>query len=144
MLNELAKEIHENAKAHGWWDDNRTFPEIVALDHSELSEALEEYRNARPMVYCENPDCRILQNRGTTEDTCCNVCGFMAGKAKPEGIATEMADCIIRILDWAVAEGIDMDAIILAKMDYNKTRPYWMRTHRQKWTLLNGRIIRRL
>ena len=31
MLNELAKEIHENAKAHGWWEENRTFPEIVAL-----------------------------------------------------------------------------------------------------------------
>ena len=114
MFNELAWEIHENAMAHGWWEENRTFPEIVALCHSELSEALEEYRNARPMVYCVNPD----------EDVCCNVCGFRDGKAKPEGIATEMADCIIRILDWAGAEGIDMDAIIRAKMDYNKTRPY--------------------
>lgn len=124
MLNELAKEIHENAKAHGWWEENRTFPEIVALCHSELSEALEEYRNGRPMVYCVNPDCKILWERNTTEDTCCNVCGFRDGKAKPEGIATEMADCIIRILDWAGAEGIDMDAVIWAKMDYNKTRPY--------------------
>lgn len=124
MLNELAKEIHENAKAHGWWDDNRTFPEIVALDHSELSQALEEYRNARPMVYCANLDCGILQNRGTTEDTCCNVCGFMAGKAKPEGIAVEMADCMIRVLDWFGKEGLDADAILRAKMEYNKTRPY--------------------
>ena len=42
MLNELAKEIHENAKAHGWWEKNRTLPEVLALCHSELSEALEE------------------------------------------------------------------------------------------------------
>ena len=40
MFNELAWEIHENAMAHGWWEENRTFPEIVALCHSELSEAL--------------------------------------------------------------------------------------------------------
>ena len=35
-----------------------------------------------------------------------------------------MADCIIRILDWAGKENIDMDAIIREKMEYNKTRPY--------------------
>lgn len=50
-LNEWAKEIHENAVAHGWWDEQRSFGEIVALCHSELSEALEEYRSGQPNVY---------------------------------------------------------------------------------------------
>ena len=44
MLNELAKLINENAKEKGWWDEERTFAEIISLCHSELSEALEEYR----------------------------------------------------------------------------------------------------
>lgn len=44
MLNELAREINKNAVAHGWWDEPRSFGDIIALCHSELSEALEETR----------------------------------------------------------------------------------------------------
>ncbi|MDY6895004.1 MAG: MazG nucleotide pyrophosphohydrolase domain-containing protein [Thermotogota bacterium] len=41
----LAMEIHENAKNHGWWDKARSIPELLCLVHSEVSEALEAYRN---------------------------------------------------------------------------------------------------
>ena len=98
-LNELTKEIHDNAVSHGWWDEPRNLLEIAALCHSELSEAVEEYRAGRPMVW-ENED------------------------GKPEGIATEMADCVIRILDWFGHEGLDADEIVRQKMAYNRGRPY--------------------
>lgn len=99
-LNDWAKEIHNNSKAHGWWDEPRVFGEIVALCHSELSEALEEYRNGKPMVYCND------------------------GSDKPEGIAVEMIDCMIRILDWLGSLDIDVEFLLGLKHDYNKTRPY--------------------
>ena len=104
-INEVAKEIHENAVEHGWWDEERGFPEIIALCHSELSEALEEYR----------------RGHGATEKY---YLASNATDAKPEGIPSELADCIIRILDYCAFAGIDIDAAISEKHEYNKTRPY--------------------
>ena len=43
---------------------------------------------------------------------------------KPDGIAVEMADCLIRILDWFGYEGLDVDEIVRQKMAYNRGRPY--------------------
>ena len=36
---------HHIAKEKGWWDDTRNDGELIALMHSELSEALEAMRN---------------------------------------------------------------------------------------------------
>ena len=38
-------ECHRNAEDHGWWDETRTIPELLCLVHSEVSEALEAFRN---------------------------------------------------------------------------------------------------
>ena len=125
-INELTEAIHSNAKEHGWWDEPRSFGEIVALCHSELSEALEEDRAGRPMVYCkctedgepcDGINCDYFE---TFDGDCKNGCL----NPKLEGVATEMADCIIRILDWAGYAGVDMEQIILQKHEYNKTRHY--------------------
>ena len=115
-LNEFAKEIHDNAREHGWWEEERKFPEIVALCHSELSEALEEYRDGKPNVYV-NVSLEYLP----VEE---RVLPRLLVGQKPEGMAVEMADCIIRILDWCGKEKIDIEAILKAKHEYNKQRPY--------------------
>ena len=100
-IRELQKEIYKSAVEKGWWDNpDRVFGEVITLIHCELSEAFEEYRNSQPFG-----DVRIENG-------------------KPEGIPVEMADAIIRILDWAESEGVDMEAVIQMKMNYNRTRPH--------------------
>ena len=111
-MNKFAAEVHQNAVEHGWWDEERSFGEIIALCHSELSEALEEYRAKRPMVYfvVEMDDGKGGTYLAIREDIISEE--DFAGE-KPEGIAVELADCIIRILDWYGKEGLDTDALLL-------------------------------
>ena len=116
-LNELAKEIHENAVAHGFWDEDRPLPEVLMLIVSELAEALEEARAGDKMngrISCMHyySGEEYISNGPTN---CCK---------KPEGIVVEVADALIRILDWCVHEGIDIEGIVREKHEYNKTRPY--------------------
>ncbi len=129
-LNEFAKEIHENAVSHGWWDEERSVPEIIALCHSELSEALEEYRCGRPNEWyaCgesladDQGICEPIDRFDCAKFPFVEMCQYHS--KKPEGIAVEMADCIIRILDWCGKEGIDIDRILSKKHEYNKSRSF--------------------
>jgi hypothetical protein len=45
-------------------------------------------------------------------------------KAKPEGVPSEMADLLIRVLDACCAWDIDIDAAVAEKMAYNEGRPH--------------------
>lgn len=115
-LNELAREVHENAVNHGFWDPEPSFGEIIALCHSELSEALEAYRNGEPMayVYGEDEIPRLYTDMADWDEL-----------DEPEGIAVEMADCVIRVLDWVGSHPeLDFEKILLAKHRYNQGRPY--------------------
>jgi NTP pyrophosphatase (non-canonical NTP hydrolase) len=51
-----------------------------------------------------------------TSDTCSEA-------PKPEGVPAELADVIIRVLDFCGAREIDIDRAIEAKIAFNKTRP---------------------
>lgn len=101
----IQDDVHQLAKDNGWWDDAdiRIVPEKLALIHSEVSEALEEYRNGQmelyfPSKYDDNP--------------------------KPEGFGVELADAVIRIYDLCGYLGIDLDSLVELKHEYNKSRPY--------------------
>ena len=122
-LNQLAEQVHQNAVDHGWWKEDRHFGSLIALMHSELSEALEEYRNGHKpnetYFSCKSHGC--IENENEIFP-CKNPA--ICGTGKPQGIPIELADCIIRILDYCGKEKINMEEAIRLKHEYNKTRPY--------------------
>lgn len=88
FLKDWADDIHKNAVEHGWWDGERTLEQTVSLCCSELSEALEELRDNKPNEYF------IKDGRIETDMS------LWHGE-KTEGVAVEVADCLIRVLDYA-------------------------------------------
>jgi NTP pyrophosphatase (non-canonical NTP hydrolase) len=60
-INKFIEECHRVAREKGWWEEDRNEGELIALMHSELSEALESMRNRgkRDEVAEELADCCI-------------------------------------------------------------------------------------
>ena len=100
----LIVESNQTAKSKGWWDDpDRNIGEILALIHSEVSEALEAYR---------------LKGKDSLKENWLNE------KGKPEGFTVELADVIIRIADLCGELGLDLESALTTKLSYNQSRPY--------------------
>lgn len=98
-LADLQREAWKTAEDHGFHATPATFGDRIALIHSELSEALEEFREGRMRVW-------------------------FRWDGKPEGVPVELADALIRILDLAAVDGIDLEKVVRLKMDFNKGRPH--------------------
>lgn len=106
-INDLQSEAFANSQAHGFWptlsperprEAEAMIPEKLCLIHSEVSEALEAYRDGALSLGYE-------------------------GK-KPVGFLSELADVMIRVADLAGALDLDLENMIKIKMAYNRTRPH--------------------
>lgn len=128
MINELAKEIHENARNKGFWDYERNTGEMLMLIVSEVSEAMEADREGNYF----NSETRLRSNRheystGWAFDIVDSIPEAWNNWFRQEvknSFSDELADAMIRIMDLAFHRNIDLEWHIKAKMKYNATRPH--------------------
>lgn len=108
-LEQAQRLCHDRAVANGWWSDpvtrqriRRNKGELIALMHSELSEALEGERKGLMDKH--------LPARRSAE--------------------VELADLLIRVFDYAGAHGYDIAGAVLEKLKYNDIRADHKMTNR--------------
>jgi NTP pyrophosphatase (non-canonical NTP hydrolase) len=104
VFERMQEEVFRLNNSKGWFDEDRSVGDMVALLHSEVSEILEAYRSWKFQDATERIPNGHLD--------------------KPEGVGAEMADCLIRLLDMAKRWDIDLSAEFTRKMAYNWTREY--------------------
>lgn len=126
-LEKFMQEVHDTAVEKGWWElgDHKTPLECVALMVAELAEAMEEVRKGTPPLYklgYDKDDVWCDDARTITPDKWKDP--NVSLDPKPEGIATELADCLLRIFDFAVQHKLPLIEAMLLKHEFNKTRPY--------------------
>ena len=99
-LHEFQTEIVRITKEKGWYDVERSFTEEIALLHSEVAEMFEAYRSYG-FDDATGPAPELIVD-GVVEE----------GLAKPEGVGSEAADVLIRLLDTCARYKVDLDKMV--------------------------------
>lgn len=128
MLDALSKEIFEANKAKGFWPDDpkeRNRSECLMLIVSELAEAQEALRSCSHFKNIGTKElldewCELHDNGSIDNDEFRERFQYSAKDTHED----EIADALIRILDYCGAHGIAIESHVRAKLKYNSLRPH--------------------
>lgn len=137
-IGDLQKLCGENAKKSGWHADRpkpSDFPGFTAGDSSAFDKALRNWQGMKIMLMVSElaegvEELRAGRAANETYYTDSNGLEYTnqlctpAGvpTLKPEGLPSELADTVIRVLDYCYTEKIDLQGMIQEKLDFNQTR----------------------
>lgn len=129
---DLQKRIHAWAVRKEWRGPKATprgIGDDIALITSELSEALEAYRECGdPTKEWSSYEIVVgdVKLKNLSEEQVVALTRQTPGELdlipKPEGLPSELADAAIRLIETCEEHGIDLEAKIIEKMKYNETR----------------------
>lgn len=111
-LHDAQNRVYAVNQANGWFEDDRTVGDDIALLHSEASEMLEAYRDGG----------LDDQTRQVEQHDFATGAGGVTVLPKPEGFGSEAADVLIRLLDTCKRRGVDLAFEFERKLAYNGTR----------------------
>lgn len=110
-LEALQREIRAVNEANGWFESDRTLDDGIGLLHSEASEAVEAYRRwgLEDKTLAE---CPRRGSNGSLHHADGHLC-------KPEGVGSELADVLIRLLDETDRQYVPLDLFPHATVEDN-------------------------
>jgi NTP pyrophosphatase (non-canonical NTP hydrolase) len=112
QISDWQKRAVENNRMLGWRDEPVTFERAIANLHGEVSEAWEAWRE------------HGLKDMTVQPERCINPATGNQVLSKPEGVGSEFADVLIRLLDDCDLFGVDLAVEVERKLAYNATRAY--------------------
>jgi NTP pyrophosphatase (non-canonical NTP hydrolase) len=113
VIADMQAEVRKVNEEKGWWDEPVTFERAIANLHGEVSEAWEAWRK--------------WGTDDATEEFVPGSVGAMDAvfqPPEPEGVGSEFADILIRLLDDCERFGVDLVAEYARKLAYNRTRAH--------------------
>ena len=118
-LNDLRDKAHAMAREKGWHDEEHSDEHWLMLVITEVAEAVEAYRERGFDAWFECPHCGREFNR--LASVCCRR---YIESWKPCGVGSELADVVIRVMDFGERYALPLAWAIMEKIEYNKGRPH--------------------
>lgn len=117
-LCKLQSEVWKIAEEKGWHEKEVPFGEFISQCHAELSEAFEIYRVKG------DTGINYIQPFEGLEHTSHGQVDLKIVATVPKGIPIELADVVMRILDYCETRRISLFQAMQIKMMYNRVRTY--------------------